>query len=128
MNSEIKKSLISRRKAVSFQEDITMATITINSQILSGNLGEWETDLNKVADALAEFTEKQWRLDLSEYMQSKNISEDDFNITIDVEYNTSGASREVSVYSDDFDVMSEVENLLTDEGSIWEKFCDTYNG
>ena len=99
--------------------------ITVRTQILDGNLGDGWRDNYSAAKALAEFTEKIWRDDLHEY------SDDDIEINIDVERNTSGCSRSVEVFVedcpngiDDYDEEQKIASVLTDENTIWEKFLD----
>jgi hypothetical protein len=106
-----------------------MKKITVSTQILSGNLGDGWNDQNEAAAALAEYTEATWTDDLSEFAAQGYELEFD----IDVERNTSGCGRgmNVSVDSDDeldhddiYNLEQKIENTLTDEGRIWEKFCN----
>lgn len=100
-----------------------MATITIQAQILDGNLGEGWVDNNQAANALAEFTETVWNKDLAEFVEAGHEVE----IEIDVQ-RASGCSREVSVLIDDCDgdaieLEQAVEAALTSENTIWGQFC-----
>lgn len=105
-----------------------MATITISTQVLDGNLGDGWNDNYGAALALAKYTENIWRNDLAEYADAHEIE-----ICIDVEKNTSGCGRSVSVEIDDsdmdhddiYDMVQKIENALTDEGRIWEMFCSS---
>lgn len=105
-----------------------MATITISTQILDGNLGDGWNDNYSAALGLAAYTEDIWMKDLTEYANDHKIK-----IDIDVEKNTSGSSRSVSVEIDDsdmdhddiYDMQQKIENSLTDEGRIWEMFCSS---
>ena len=105
-----------------------MATITISTQILDGNLGEGWKDNYETALALAEYTEAIWENDLAEY-----ANEHEIKFYIDVELNTSGSSRSVCVEIEDsdiddedvYDMIQKIENTLTDEGQIWERFCSS---
>ncbi len=105
-----------------------MKRITVSTQILSGNLGDGWNDQNDAAYALAEYTEKTWKTDLSEFVAQGYELEFD----IDVERNTSGCSRSMSVdvydsemdASDAYELERKIENALTDENRIWEKFCN----
>jgi len=93
--------------------------ISIHSQILDGNLGDgWEDDF-EAACGLAEFTEQVWRNDL------KSLTDQGYqlDITISVAKNTSGCSQQVSVWCKDYDIAATAESLLTDDGTIWCKFC-----
>lgn len=93
--------------------------ITITTQILDGNLGDGWKDNYEAAKALAEFTKKTWRDDLSEYANHE------IYIDINVEQNCVGASRDmmVSTDSDDYEIDRSIELALTDEDTIWERFC-----
>lgn len=105
-----------------------MKTITVSTQILSGNLGDGWNDQNDAAYALAEYTEATWTADLSEYAAQGY----ELKFDIDVEHNTSGCSRDMSVsvdsdeldHDDIYDLERKIENTLTDENRIWEKFCN----
>lgn len=102
-----------------------MKTIYINTQILSGNLGDGWSDENDAADALAAYTEKQWLSDLEPMVADGYEVE----IDIDVQHNTSGCSRDVSVdvdgADDGYDIVQRVTSLLTEENRIWELFCES---
>lgn len=102
-----------------------MATITITTQILSGNLGDGWSDNFEAAKGLAEFTEKTWREDLVELETAGH----EIVVDIDVE-RASGCSRDMSVNvdgEDDFDTAyaleQKVERMLTDESRMWDLFC-----
>ena len=95
--------------------------ITINTQILSGNLGDGWTDNNAAADALADYTENTWRADLAELIDEGHTIE----IEIEVLPNTSGAGRDLAIDAETFGMVERVEGLLTDEGTLWERFCDS---
>ena len=94
-------------------------TITLYTQILSGNLGDGWNDNNEAADALADYTERTWRADLAELLDEGHEVE----IEIDVQKDTGGYSHSVRVEADTFEMVERVEGLLTDEGTIWERFC-----
>ena len=93
--------------------------ITITTQILSGNLGDGWNDNNDAADTLADYTERTWRADLAELIDKGHEVE----IEIDVQKDTGGYSHSVRVMADTFEMVERVENLLTDEQVIWERFC-----
>jgi len=105
-----------------------MKTITVSTQILSGNLGDGWKNQNDAADALASYTEETWEADLSDFVAQGY----ELKFDIDVAHNTSGCSRDMSVsvdndeidHDDIYDLEQEIENALTDEGRIWEKFCN----
>lgn len=105
-----------------------MKRITVSTQILDGNLGDGWNDNFDTANALSDYTEKTWTEDLSDFAAQGF----EIKIEIDVERNTSGCSRDmfVSVDSDDtdhddiYDLERKIENSLTDEGTIWNKFCN----
>lgn len=92
--------------------------VVINAQILDGNLGDGWADNYEAALALAKFTQEVWARDVSSYQA-------DFEFNIDVEKNTSGAAREVSVYADDWQQAQAIESVLTDPGEIWVSFCES---
>jgi hypothetical protein len=107
--------------------------VTISTQILSGNLGDGWDDQNNAADSLAEYTKKVWSEDLKPIFDKHAI-----DIDIDVQHNTSGSSRDVSVdvdgatddeveNGDDYELMRQVRDLLTDEQTVWINFCDQAN-
>ena len=93
--------------------------IQISTQILSGNLGEGWADNNQAAQALANFTAAQWKRDLSALTAAGHLVE----IDIDVQRNTTGCGRDVSVECDDYELMIEARDQLTDEAVIWVNFC-----
>lgn len=100
-----------------------MATITIQAQVLDGNLGDGWADNNKAAHALAEFTQAAWEADCAEFLAAGH----DVEIDIDVQ-RSSGCSRGVSVMvggADEESIALErsVEAALTSENTIWERFC-----
>ena len=94
-------------------------TITLYTQILSGNLSDDWTDNNAAADALADYTERTWRADLAELIDEGH----EIEIEIDVQKDTGGYSHSVRVEADTFAMVKRVEGLVTDEGTIWERFC-----
>jgi hypothetical protein len=103
-----------------------MATIIVGTQILSENLGDGWKDNNAAADALAAFTERAWSADLAEFAQAGHEVE----IKIDVQHNTSGASRSMSVEvspwaETSYDLAESARLSLTDEGRIWELFANS---
>ena len=99
--------------------------ILITTQILDGNLGDGWADNWEAACGLAEYTERQWLTDLASYVIAGHTVE----IEIDTQRNTSGCSRDVSVFVDGTDPESgddterEILSVLTDEKRIWEKYC-----
>ena len=98
--------------------------INISTQILSGNLGDGWTDQNDTADALAAYTRSVWLGDLA------SVEADGHNVQIyiDVQHNTEGCGRDVSIDidgDDTYDMMCRVRDLLTDENAIWESFCNS---
>lgn len=100
--------------------------ITITSQILSGNLGDGWNDENEAARALADYTEAAWMSDLARFIEAGHEVE----ISIDVQRNTSGVSRRLSVDVDplseeSYELVQQVEGALTDEGVLWERFCSS---
>jgi hypothetical protein len=102
-----------------------MATININTQILDGNLGEGWADNYEAAQGLAEYTEKTWRAELNDLSNAGH----EICISIDVQRNVSGCSREMCVtvsgmdFDAAYDLEKQVSDTLTDENRIWEKFC-----
>lgn len=100
--------------------------IYVQTQILSGNLGDGWNDQNDAADALAAYTKKQWLADLAPVIAEGHEVE----IDIDVQHNTSGCSRDVSVDvdgadDDRYDMVQRVTGLLTEENRVWERFCES---
>lgn len=91
--------------------------ITIYAQILDDNLGDGWTDNYEAAKALAKFTENIWREELEDTY--------DVKIEIDVEKNTSGASRGVEIWAPTFEIMADVKSTMSDENTIWDRFCDS---
>ena len=91
--------------------------ISINTQILAGNLGDgWKNNAD-AAYALAKFTEEVWRKDLE-----KIYNNDEIEIVIDIEPNMEGYSRDMSFYAS-HRTDKEIEAILTTEDKIWEMFC-----
>ena len=95
--------------------------ITINTQILSGNLGDGWTDNNAAAEALANYSRSIWTDELAELIDEGHTIE----IEIEVLPNTSGAGRDLAIDAETFGMVERVEGLLTDEGTLWERFCDS---
>lgn len=100
--------------------------ITITNQILSGNLGDGWNDQNDAAHAFADYIEEQWMSDISAVIDEGHEVE----FEIDVQHNTCGCSRGLSVdvdsISDDgYGMMQRVTDLLTDVNQVWERFCDS---
>lgn len=95
--------------------------ITINDQILSGNLGEGWADNNVTAAGLAEFTRQTWLNDLAGVIADGHQVE----IGIEVIRNTDGCGRDLAVWADDVELEQRVEELLTDSNTIWERFCSS---
>lgn len=102
-----------------------MATITIDAQILTGNLGEGWEDERETANDLRKFSRDVWLSDCAEFIAAGHA----VKINIDVQ-NASGCSREMSVcVSDSSDdemipLQAAVERALTTEVYVWEMFCD----
>lgn len=94
-------------------------SITIYTQILSGNMGEGWQDNNQAADTLAAFTENTWRNDLAELIAEGH----EIEIEIDVQKDTGGYSHDLGVWADTNEMVERVTSLLTDEQVIWERFC-----
>lgn len=92
-----------------------MTTITIRAQILAGNMGEFESR----ADALADFSRETWEADLADLAEAGR----DIEIEMDVQHNTSGYSRPVEVWCDDPEIQRQAEAALTDETRMWDLFC-----
>lgn len=102
-----------------------MATITITTQILAGNLGDGWADNYAAAKALARFTEKTWRDDLADLVGAGH----EVVVDIDVE-RASGSSRDMEVNVDkaddfdaEYDLEKKAESMLTDESRMWDLFC-----
>ena len=100
-----------------------MATISIQAQILSGNLGDGWADNSEAAHALAEFTRQTWEEDLSSFEDAGH----EIEIGIDVQC-ARGSSSDVAVFVSGYDeaaaaLENEVKAALTYEGTIWERFC-----
>jgi len=95
--------------------------ITINTQILSGNLGDGWTDNNAAAEALANYSRSIWTDELAELIDEGHTIE----IEIEALPNTSGAGRDLAIDAETFGMVERVEGLLTDEGTLWERFCDS---
>ena len=99
--------------------------ILVTTQILDGNLGCGWADNYEAACGLAKYTERQWLTDLASYVTAGHT----VDVEIDVQRNTSGCPRVVSVFLDGIDPESaydseqEILSALTDEGRIWEKYC-----
>ncbi len=100
--------------------------ITIDSQILSGNLGDGWIDNNAAAIELAAFSENLWRAELQDtYGKETNV-----NINIDVLHNTEGASKDMSVSiadlpeGEEYDIEQDIRCLL-DEERTWGKFLSS---
>jgi hypothetical protein len=109
-----------------------MAQITINTQVLSGNLGDGWNYINEAAQALADFTESTWRNDLAELEAEGH----EVKIEIDVQRNTSGWSRDLAVsvvmvnmtadeVDAEYELQKRAEVLLTNESTIWDRFCSS---
>lgn len=102
-----------------------MSAIQISTQILAGNLGDGWSNQNDAADALADYTRAIWASDVAEFVAAGHEVE----IDIDVQHNAEGSSRNLSVdvsgpmVDGDFDLMERIERALTDESTIWERFC-----
>lgn len=102
-----------------------MATITINAQIFTGNLGEGWEDERETANDLRKFSRDVWRSDCAEFIAAGHT----VKINIDVQ-NASGCEREMSVFvSDSSDdemiaLQDAVERALTTDEVVWEMFCD----
>jgi len=94
-------------------------TIIINSQILSGNMGDGWADNNETADALARFTEEVWTDDLEGFK--------DIEIHIEVKHDSIGCSAGAIIYSSNYADIALAERLLTDTHVIWDMFLDSYN-
>lgn len=95
--------------------------VTITTQILSGNLGEGWTDNNGSAEALAEYTRAVWADDLAELIAEGHTVEMD----VEVLRNTNGAGRDLAIDAETFEMVERIEGLLTDENTLWERFCDS---
>ena len=99
--------------------------VYVTTQILSGNLGDGWIDENDAADALSRYTEKTWLADLAPVIAEGHEVE----IGIDVQHNTCGCGRDVSVAvsgdDDAYDMKNRVEGLLSREDEIWQRFCDS---
>ena len=106
-----------------------MKRITVSTQILSGNLGDGWTDQNDAAYALAAYTERIVTDELSEFAARGY----EIVVDVDVQRNTSGCSRSLSVaiddddmdHSDIYDLQQKIENSLTSDDQIWLAFCDS---
>ena len=94
-------------------------TITLYTQILSGNLGDGWTDNNEAAEALAAYTEATWREDLAELIAEGH----EIEMEIDVQKDTGGYCHDLGVWADTNKMVERVNSLLTDEQVIWERFC-----
>jgi len=97
----------------------TEMTIIINTQILSGNMGDGWKDNNETADVFATFTKNVWADDLAEF--------DDVEIHIEVKYDTIGYSSGTIIYSSNYDDMVSAGCLLTFSQTIWDMFLDSYS-
>jgi hypothetical protein len=106
---------------------MTMSKITITTQILDGNLGDGWSDNYEAAEGLADFTKSIWLNDLKEFADAGH----EITIDIDVQRNTSGCSRDMSVTVEDldfeaaYDLEQQVTNSMTSENRIWEQFCSS---
>lgn len=98
-----------------------MKKITITAQILSGNIGDGWKDNHETAVALAEFTRDVWTRELSGYAIYNEIE-----IDISVE-RASGCTRGRQIHCDDYDTTVAVEEIISSENEIWEKFCEPEN-
>jgi hypothetical protein len=90
---------------------------TLKSQIERCNLGDGWTDIDKAAYALARYTEATWRADSSDF---KN----DIEIGFIVKKKEYGYDVEISINIDYSDIADEITALLTDEATIWDRFCN----
>ncbi|MCR9295436.1 MAG: hypothetical protein NXI32_22185 [bacterium] len=92
--------------------------IIVSAQILDGNLGDGWTDNYEAALALAKFTQDIWAKDVSGFQA-------DFEFCVDVQENTSGVAREVTVHTDDWQQAQAIESALTNPSEIWIRFCES---
>ena len=96
--------------------------ITINNQILAGNLGDGWKDNDEAADSLAVFTKQKYTEIIENEYPGAEI-----NIEIDVAYNTSGCSRTTTACCTPPDYSTEEEIEMTLDGwgdAIWLEFCE----
>jgi len=96
--------------------------ITINDQILSGNLGDGWEDQYETAKGLANYYEDK----LEEFVKSV-YPDADITIDMDVEF-ASGYSRGLSVdvtdSEDDYGIMQQLGDCLARyEAKLWETWC-----
>lgn len=99
--------------------------ITVSAQVLSGNLGDGWADQNEAAQGFAGFLTQKLEARIQEQHPDAEIE-----IDIDVQENTSGCSRELSVSVDPwddemgFEIETKLcESLLYTESSAWDEFC-----
>ena len=98
--------------------------ITINNQILAGNLGDGWKDNDEAADSLAVFTKQKY----TEIIE-KEYPVAEIDIDIDVKYNTSGCSRTATVCCTppDYSTEDKIETTLDGfDDAIWLEFCELY--
>lgn len=92
--------------------------IHVVGSILSGNLGDCWRNANDAANALAEFTTNVWTKDLYDH----GILHENFSIDLKILYNTCGYHSPVYALNDSG---QDVTYFLTDEETIWSKFCES---
>ena len=89
----------------------------VKSQIESNNLGEGWNDNFETAYALAEYTEKIWQAESSDF-------KDDIEIGFNIKQKDYGYDLEMMINTNDLDIIDEITSSLTDETTIWDRFCN----
>jgi hypothetical protein len=87
------------------------------SKIYSNDLGSGWNDNHKTAYALAQYTEKIWRA------ESENFK-DDIEIGFNISKKDYGYDIEMSINTNDLDVIDEITGSLSDESRLWDMFLN----
>jgi len=92
----------------------------VKSQIYSNELGDNWNDNHATAQALAKYTESIWRADSSDF---KN----DIEIGFVIKKKEYGYDIEMLINTNNLDIIDEITSSLTDETTIWDRFCNDVN-
>ena len=97
-----------------------MTAITITETILSGNLGEGWTDIDKAADVYAEFLASEYRAQAQSMFPGADIEVD-----VLVEHGAEGSAPSAIVTGEgDSLEMARLEDVLANLGT-WNRFLDS---
>ena len=89
----------------------------IKSEIYSNDLGDGWNDNHEAAKALANYTESIWRADSSDF-------KDDIEIGFVIKQKEYGYDMEMLINTNNLDIIDEITSSLTDETTIWDRFCN----